>query len=409
MEGSARQGVTTGVAGVLPAGRAAALKKERTDEQRAQRLALRAAKLARKQQQAAAQRQQKAALATADHTADERAQHDDAAESDDGGQRLDGSGRAMYGNFHNYYNFNAVSERLQFLTHDFIQHVLHRTTPLTLSAPLPPTSADDVPPHSLLPACTCSSSDWSLPASFPPSVRPSATDGAVYVCDLGCNEGNLTVELVRRLSAAVMDGRPVVAVGVDIDGELVRRARHKCTLPSIDDFPRSQTEQPIDQPAAVSYLSFYQANLVCSATFASLVSLHPPLSHSSSIQPSQPPFHLLTCFSLLMWLHLCYGSSALCQFLSSLCPLTSHLLVELQGWRHYRSAVERRRRSGCDDSVWQWAAIEEEWRGRGGQAVRERVVSVLQAGGMREVAVLGRTKWGREVIWFSRVSGSDCG
>ena len=108
-----------------------------------------------------------------------------------------------------------------------------------------------------------------------------------------------------------------------------------------------------------------------------------------------------------MWLHLCYGSTSLCHFLSSLCSLASHLLIELQGWRHYRSAIERRRRSGCDESVWQWSTIEEEWRGRGGQGVRERVVSVLRAGGMREVAVLGRTKWGREVIWFSRASASS--
>ena len=106
-----------------------------------------------------------------------------------------------------------------------------------------------------------------------------------------------------------------------------------------------------------------------------------------------------------MWLHLCYGSTALCHFLAALCPLTSHLVIELQGWRHYRSAVERRRRySGCDHSVWQWAEIEAEWRGRGGEAVRERVVGVLLAGGMEEVAVLGRTKWGREVVWFSRES-----
>ena len=384
--------------GLLPTVQAVTANKERTAEQRAQRQALRATKLARKQQQAAAQRQLKAAQAKADQPPEER-KESEADEPNECADQLNGSGSAVYGNFHNYYAFNAVSERLQFITHDFIQHVLHRTSPLTLLAPAPPTTSDNVPPHSLLPLCSCPSSDWSLPLIFPRPERADTADRAVYVCDLGCNEGDLTFELVSRLAAASVDRRPVVAVGVDIDGELIRRARHKCTLPGIHDFLRPRAGQPVEQ-AAATYLSFYQANLICSSTFTSLHSLHPPTRPTISIL--LPPFHLVTCFSLLMWLHLCYGSTALCHFLSSLCPLASHLLIELQGWRHYRSAIERRRRSGCDDSVWQWAAIEEEWRGRGGQALRERVVSVLQAGGMREVAVLGRTKWGREVIWFSR-------
>ena len=383
----------------LSANRSAPRKKKRTDEQQAARQALRAAKLARKQQEAAAQRQQKAAQLKA-RQADERQERAADDEHDDAEQALDGSCAAIHGNFHNYYAFNAVSERLQFITQDFIQHVARRTTPLA-APPLAPAAAEGCEPHLQLPSCSCPSSDHSLPAVF---ARPEPCDraeDAVYVCDLGCNVGELTVELVQRLSDALADERPVVAVGIDIDGELIRRARHKCAQPSIDDYTLSMTQQPAQQ-AARAYVSFYQANLLCSATFASLQSVHPSRSTAAP-----PPFHLVTCFSLLMWLHLCYGSAALCHFLSALCLLASHLLIELQGWRHYRSAVERRRRSGLDEGVWHWASIEEEWRGRGGQAVRERVVDVLQAGGMREVAVLGKTKWGREVIWFSRAANNE--
>lgn len=389
---------------VLPAGTTAPPKKERTEEQRAQRQALRAAKLARKQQAAAARRQQKAAQAKANPTPEERKEHQPEADEadEDSEQQLEGSGSAVYGNFHNYYAFNAVSERLQFLTAHFIHHVLHRTSPLSPSpAPQLALTDDSLPSHSLLPPCTCPSSDWSLPAAFPPPERPDSAATAVCICDLGCNEGDLTVELVSRLNGAVVDGRPVVAVGVDIDGELIRRASQKSEHPRVEQFLHSMAQPANDQPAAASYLSFYQANLICSATFASLHSLHLQPTQPAS---NQPPFHLITCFSLLMWLHLCYGSTQLCNFLSTLAPLTSHLVIELQGWRHYRSAIERRRRHGLDEQgVWRWSEIEADWRGRGGEGVRERVVGVLLAGGMREVGVLGKTKWGREVIWFSRV------
>lgn len=123
---------------------------------------------------------------------------------------MDGGEGAVYGNFHNYYSFNAVNERMQFLP-DLL--------PLLLSNPS---------------ACTTSST---IATTATPSTALPATFSYL---DVGCNEGDVTLhcaaafrEMFIREQQAVRGAQEhyrqarIRGVGVDIDAALIRRANSK--------------------------------------------------------------------------------------------------------------------------------------------------------------------------------------
>lgn len=86
------------------------------------------------------------------------------------------------GNFHNYYQFHPVSDRLEKLQ-DLLTHVTSR---------------------------------W----------QPRSDDGFRY-CDLGCNEGNLTMEIATALQEKLQTGTILYMHGMDIDPVLIQRAEKK--------------------------------------------------------------------------------------------------------------------------------------------------------------------------------------
>ena len=84
---------------------------------------------------------------------------------------------AAHGNFHDYYRFHGVAERMDHLPESALRGM----------------------------------------------VAPGSTP--LLLCDLGCNEGDLTFVLASALAAAT--GRPVHALGVDLDDALIDRAIKK--------------------------------------------------------------------------------------------------------------------------------------------------------------------------------------
>ena len=346
----------------LPSPRA---RPEKTEEQRQRRIALRALKQARKRSEAAALRI--AALPTPPPTPFLSSSTPTSTSPDWG----DGGATSRWGNFHRYYQWNTVEERLQFLTPQFLHSVL--STPL----PLSPTLLSPTPPPVDPPPCHCPVTPLSLPAVFPCPSLPSPPP--FFLLDVGCNSGDLSLALLHRL-LSTSPPTPLHLLGLDIDPALITRARE------------AWRADCASQPPTTATAEFYHADVVCPSTLSSL---------QRRLQGSACPlrYDLVCCFSVLMWIHLCSGSAALSSLLMSLSTLACHLLIEWQGWRHYRRAIERRRKAGENEEVWHFHAIEEEWRGQQGRAAMTRI---LVEGGMTERAVLGKTKWGREVIWFSR-------
>ena len=134
------------------------------------------------------------------------------------------------------------------------------------------------------------------------------------------------------------------------------------------------------------------------ATIASLT-LSPAATVSSSASAAvvAAPLDLVCCYSITLWIHLHHGDCGLRHFLSSLCALSSNVILEPQPWSCYRTARERWRRKGKPDPP---KMKELQWR----SDVETRIIEFVTGPhvGMRLKAELGSTKWNRRVLWFDR-------
>jgi len=164
-----------------------------------------------------------------------------------------------------------------------------------------------------------------------------------YCCDLGCNEGDLTVELsdsILRQCRELQDMRDekniasdtigttmqMKCLGLDIDGVLVQRAKDKYE----DTAPDDRTHVGVDA-------SFEVCNL-CDET------MHLSRYRSFLDTSSRKRFDLTTLFSTTMWIHIHSGDEGLRNFLQRTCDNTDMILVEPQPSKCYRQANTRLRR-----------------------------------------------------------------
>ncbi|TDH64931.1 hypothetical protein CCR75_005913 [Bremia lactucae] len=107
-------------------------------------------------------------------------------------------------------------------------------------------------------------------------------------------------------------------------------------------------------------------------------------------------FDLVTCFSVTMWIHLNHGDDGLWKFLESISSMTEHLIIEPQTWKCYRNAQKRLNRLRVE--------IPESFHKI---QVRMDVVEKIDAfllavGRFRHKAFLGKTNWSRNVVLYSR-------
>jgi hypothetical protein len=234
--------------------------------------------------------------------------------SDDQGHR--------YGNFKNYYNFHPPANRI--LDHVVRQYHISRNAVLEKTSAAVQESETKPPPTQLASAFTEKSSSSSLFSSLSPS-------SFVY-CDVGCNEGDLTIELSNAIRTRLtnLDGSPtshLQVVGVDLDAELVKRAtakvvRHTHSNSQLASSSSSKEEDDTNEndADAVSY-EFRQADMTC-------------LEQLEASIPSQVT--LLSLVSTTMWLHIHAGDDGFRKILSQLCAKTSHFfLVEPQPSKWY--------------------------------------------------------------------------
>ncbi|KAG3117995.1 hypothetical protein PI124_g110 [Phytophthora idaei] len=107
-------------------------------------------------------------------------------------------------------------------------------------------------------------------------------------------------------------------------------------------------------------------------------------------------FDLITCFSVTMWIHLNNGDDGLWKFLETVSDMTQHLIIEPQAWKCYRNALKRLTRMRVE--------VPQSFREI---KVRTDVVEkidtfLLAAGRFRYKAQLGKTNWSRNVVLYSR-------
>jgi len=156
-----------------------------------------------------------------------------------------------------------------------------------------------------------------------------------HVCDLGCNEGNLTTvigdTLVNKLKSNQKDTSnndsitpkfQIKSLGLDIDPILIERAQKKCG------------RKNDDEPKLISYL-FQMCDVSVKTQYQKCC---------ESFLNDSKRFHLTTIFSTTMWVHLHSGDEGLVDFLQRVCYLTDLLLIEPQPSKCYRKVNVRLRK-----------------------------------------------------------------
>ncbi|KAK1948339.1 Pre-miRNA 5'-monophosphate methyltransferase [Phytophthora citrophthora] len=107
-------------------------------------------------------------------------------------------------------------------------------------------------------------------------------------------------------------------------------------------------------------------------------------------------FDLITCFSVTMWIHLNNGDDGLWKFLETVSDMTEHLVIEPQTWKCYRNAQKRLTRMRVE--------VPQSFREiKVRTDVVEKIDAFLMAAGrFRYKAQLGKTNWSRNVVLYSR-------
>lgn len=231
------------------------------------------------------------------------------------------------GNFHNYYAFHPSSNRLDKM-HSLLEYI-------------------------------GSSSSRKRPCPNNRSSSTSRSAPAFQYCDLGCNEGDLTIAIANALHANLQ--QQIHFQGIDIDSKLIERANLKW-----------------NDTSEISG-HFYVGN-VC----LDLDSLIPDQS-----------VDLISLLSTTMWIHVHVGDDGLEKVLQLLCQKTRrYIVVEPQPSKCYRNAVVRLRKLGRPELDVSTERLK--WR----PAIEEHIQRTIEACGFHRVTVKEtntRTAWNRDI------------
>lgn len=133
------------------------------------------------------------------------------------------------------------------------------------------------------------------------------------------NEQKVSLVSAKKMEAQEeKTRRRLMVIGVDIDPKLIKKATMKTVEVEGDDVLRFMTGDLVDPIVSNRLLeSFYRENC-------------------NGLKDTKLRFTLVTCFSVLMWIHINHGDDGLRKVLQYLSDSTDHLLLEVQNWKCYR-------------------------------------------------------------------------
>jgi SAM-dependent methyltransferase len=199
-----------------------------------------------------------------------------------------------FGNFSNYYNFHSCEERLNEIPLEIFHNLIKRKETL--------------------------------------STTGTSKSNIIYILDVGCNEGDLSVGLLLQLRT-VLPTADCRLLAVDLDPSLIASARKK-------------------------YADVTGATFECIDVMSEDFEI---LKNEILKGQDLQSFDIVSCFSTTMWIHLNFGDEGLKSFLTKLGNCSSSvLIIEPQKWKSYKTAVERCRRKQMDKFT-QYSALT--WRG----------------------------------------------
>jgi hypothetical protein len=343
-----------------------------------------------------------------------------------------------YGNFPNYYAFNPPKNRLDVLRRSgILDYILSNLTDGNTSR-----SAIGDGSAEMIPAAVDGGGHRKKPRLNEDSVGnlPKVSGNGyhhntqtVNYCDLGCNEGDLTMAMAAFLSqgtsaegkdAATHESctrdlkKRVKFLGLDIDSKLIERATSKyCNSTSGESKKLLASTENIDA-------TFKTADLCSESKHndAVMVFLDPASKTASSKEQglgrdttaTQQIFDLTTIFSTTMWIHVHGGDEVLKSFLERACGWTkTFILIEPQPSGCYRKANVRLRKMGLPElkdvtstRLKLRPAIEEEIEkivvGAGFQRVQMKSFADAQNSDDDEANKSERTDWNRALHLYRR-------
>lgn len=228
------------------------------------------------------------------------------------------------------------------------------------------------------------------------------------ILDIGCNEGNLSVDVLEQAKKELPPHVQCVLLGIDLDSSLIQLANTKYMDSEKDPYKEFHTVNFMDVDAAKAFMDAYTARL--QALLGNI-----PFTG----------FSLVCLFSITMWIHLNYGDDGVNDFLlrsaALLSPLGS-LVVEPQPWKCYKAADKRTRKLGMPRPLHYSALkirdIEPEMTDivlqRGRYAASEVAKAAVSAENntsdsasaaqflMKSHWDLGKEGWGRSILIFHR-------
>ncbi|EGD72615.1 hypothetical protein PTSG_04351 [Salpingoeca rosetta] len=257
-------------------------------------------------------------------------------------------GAKTLGNFPFYYQFNPVDERLNKLDS---AHVV--STILSVDNGV----KDDVP---------------------------------FCLLDIGCNTGELTVELQRLLASQTK--RQVHCFGCDVDPRLVETARASFLSGNSARIQQQGGKVEADAPRSLEFgvldVSEHDALAVEAERFLRA--------------RGRDRFSLVCLFSVTMWIHVNVGDDKFMRTLSTLCNLTDALLVEPQRSPSYKTCRRRLRRGKGEQPPYiDRLALR-------GAKLFPAIKLQIEGAGFALVAELGTTTWKRPLWLFVRRGNPAC-
>ncbi|CEO98771.1 hypothetical protein PBRA_006885 [Plasmodiophora brassicae] len=189
----------------------------------------------------------------------------------------------------------------------------------------------------------------------------------MVLADLGCNSGDLSVEVWRHAGRFVA---PCHMIAVDLDPDLVDRAA---------------------EAHANEHVRFVAAD-VCSPDCRAILDAF--LRDHGRVR-----FDVLCLFSMTMWIHMTFGDDALVDFLRYCTTIADGIVVEPQTWKSYQACRERCRRRKLPQPA-QLASIRLRQ-----DALLAAIDAVLTENDAFVGHVVGVTNWGRTITFYARRHG----
>lgn len=289
----------------------------------------------------------------------------------------------QFGNFHNYYTFNPSTNRISILEKLKILNYLR--TQLIILGP------DEID-------CNEESDERGEDEKrerkrLKTNIKASTSSKrrVITYCDLGCNEGDLTMSISNHLlqlhgnknKIQVHDDKDdhhqdhqdhhqqvtttdvtkhkhaviIKCLGLDIDCNLIKRANNKYsnnTRPknethnhynTIDN--SNQHHMKIENHHPI-HATFETCNIANNDEFKSKCQSY-LLQSSINSQIKKERFDLISIFSTTMWIHIHHGDDGLKSLLRSICTLCCYILIEPQPSKCYRNVNTRLRKLNLEE------------------------------------------------------------